>query len=48
MDLISLAQDGLDDIVVAVNPFTRQIEIALLPLRSAASITMWFQDQVAG
>ena len=46
MDLKLPAPDGLTDIVVAVDPFTRWMDIAPLPTRSSADVTMWFHNQV--
>ena len=45
-DLKPPAPDGSTDIVVAVDPFTRWMEIALLPTRSSADVNTWFHDQV--
>ena len=45
-DLKPPAPDGLMDIVVAMDPFTRWMEITLLPTRSSADMTMWFHNQV--
>ena len=38
-------RDGLTDIVVAEDPFTRWMEITPLPTRSSADVTTWFHDQ---
>ena len=46
MDLKPPVPDGSMDIVVAVDPFTRWMEIAPLPTRSSADVTMWFHNQV--
>ena len=47
MDVKPPALDGLTDIIIAVDPFTRWMEIAPFPTRSAADVTMWFHKQVA-
>ena len=46
MDLKPPAPDGSMDIMVATDPFTRWMEIATLPMRSSADVTMWIHDQV--
>ena len=46
MDLKPPVPDASVDIVVAVDPFTRWMEIAFLPMRSYAYMTTWFHNQV--
>ena len=46
MDLKPPTPDGLVDTVVAKDPFTRWMEIAALPMRSTADVTMGFYNQV--
>ena len=44
MDLKPPVPDGSTDIVVAMDPFSRWMKIALLPMRSSADVTDYVTD----